>query len=178
MACSCLARRSAPRTLRELARHDGLTLSHRQGRNLWRLQGPRGSQAVAINRRFAVYDRRVLAQACMAGLDISLLPQWMAEPMIAQGRLVRVLPNYRRASTELGMHLVYASRPPVPPAVVAVVDFLWENGVWRWPTLRRPGEPARPARPIRCLAGLRARDHGVDFSSFRSSYPCQANKAG
>lgn len=122
-----LERRPAPRTLRELTEHDCLTISNRQGRNTWRLQGPRGSQDVSVNSRFAVNDMRVLAQACAAGLGIALLPQLIAEPIIAQGKLVRVLPNYRRASTEFGLHLVYTSRPPVPPAVAVFGDFLMEK---------------------------------------------------
>jgi DNA-binding transcriptional LysR family regulator len=122
-----LERRAAPRKLRELAQHDCLTISNRQGRNTWRLQGPRGSQEVSINSRFAVNDMRVLAQACIAGLGIALLPQLMAEPIIAQGKLVRVLPTYRRASTGLGLQLVYTSRPPVPPAVAVFAEFLAEK---------------------------------------------------
>lgn len=122
-----LKRRPAPRTLRELAEHDCLTISNRQGRNTWRLQGPRGSQEVPINSRFAVNDMRVLTHACMAGLGIALLPQLMIEPFIAVEQLVRVLPSYRRASTELGLQLVYTSRPPVPPAVAVFGDFLWEK---------------------------------------------------
>ncbi|MFC3653668.1 LysR family transcriptional regulator [Dyella humi] len=122
-----LERRPAPRTLRELAEHDCLTISNRQGRNTWRLQGPRGTQEVSINSRFAVNDMRVLAHACVAGLGIALLPQLITEPFIALGQLVRVLPSYRRASTELGLQLVYTSRPPVPPAVAVFADFLWEK---------------------------------------------------
>jgi len=122
-----LERRPAPRTLRELAEHDCLTISNRQGRNTWRLQGPRGSQEVSINSRFAVNDMRVLAQACIAGLGIALLPQLIVEPIIAQGKLVRVLPTYRRASTGLGLQLVYTSRPPVPPAVAVFAEFLLEK---------------------------------------------------
>jgi DNA-binding transcriptional LysR family regulator len=122
-----LERRPAPRTLRELAEHDCLTISNRQGRSLWRLQGPRGSQEVAVNSRFAVSDMRVLAQACKAGLGIALLPQLLAEPLIAKGQLIQVLPTYRRASAELGLQLVYTSRPPVPPAAAAFGDFLFEK---------------------------------------------------
>jgi len=122
-----LERRPAPRTLRELAEHDCLTISNRQGRNMWRLQGPRGSQELAINSRFAVSDMRVLAQACTAGLGIALLPQLLAEPLIAKGQLIHVLPTYRRASAELGLQLVYTSRPPVPPAVAVFGDFLIEK---------------------------------------------------
>jgi DNA-binding transcriptional LysR family regulator len=122
-----LARHPAPRTLRELAEHDCLTISNRQGRNTWRLQGPRGSQEVSINSRFAVNDMRVLAQACKAGLGIALLPQLLTEPLIANGQLVQVLPTYRRASPGLGLQLVYTSRPPVPPAVAAFGDFLFDR---------------------------------------------------
>jgi hypothetical protein len=39
--------------------------------------------------------------------------------LIANGQLIQVLPTYRRASSELGLQLVYTSRPPVPPAVAA-----------------------------------------------------------
>jgi DNA-binding transcriptional LysR family regulator len=122
-----LKRRPAPRTLRELAKHDCLTISGRHGRNTWRLQGPRGNQEVPVNSRFAVNDMRVLAQACIAGLGIALLPQLMMEPNVAQGKLVRVLPAYRRESTGLGLQLVYTSRPPVPPAVAVFAEFLLEK---------------------------------------------------
>lgn len=121
---SYLERRPAPRTLRALAEHDCLTISGRQGRNTWRLQGSRGSQEVAINSRFAVNDMRVLMQACVAGLGIALLPQPIIGSFIEQGKLVHVLPTYRRESSALGLQLVYTSRPPVPPAVAVVADFL------------------------------------------------------
>ena len=122
-----LKRRAAPRTLRELAEQDCLTISNRHGRSMWRLQGPRGAQEVPINSRFAVNDMRVLAQACVAGLGIALLPQLIIDPIIAQGKLVRVLPAYRRASTGLGLQLVYTSRPPAPPAVAVFAEFLLEK---------------------------------------------------
>ena len=122
-----LERRAAPRTLRELAEHDCLTISNRQARTTWSLQGSRGIQEVSISSRFAVNDMRVLAQACIAGLGIALLPQLMVEPMMAQGKLVRVLPTYRRASTGLGLQLVYTSRPPIPPAVAVFAEFLAEK---------------------------------------------------
>jgi DNA-binding transcriptional LysR family regulator len=119
-----LERHPPPHTLRDLARHHCLTISHRQGRHSWRLQGPRGSQEVPVQSRFSVNDMRVLAQACGAGLGIALLPQLMVEPGIAAGKLVRVLPTYRRASTGLGLQLVFTSRPPVPPAVAVFAEFL------------------------------------------------------
>lgn len=122
-----LARRPAPRTLRDLAEHDCLTISNRQGRSMWRLHGARGSQEVSIKSRFAVNDMQVLVQACVAGLGIALVPQLLAGPMIAQGKLVRVLPTYRRSGTGFGLQLVYTSRPPVPPAVAVLLNFFWKG---------------------------------------------------
>jgi DNA-binding transcriptional LysR family regulator len=97
---------------------------HTRQCNTWRLQGPRGSQGVPIDSRFAVNDMRVLAQACVAGLGIA---QLIVEPLIAQGKLVRVLPTYRRASMGLGLQLVYTSRPPLPAAVAVFAEFLLEK---------------------------------------------------
>jgi DNA-binding transcriptional LysR family regulator len=70
---------------------------------------------------------RVLLQACIAGLGIALLPQPIVEPIIAQGKLVRVLPTYRRASSGLDLQLVYTSRPPVPTAVAVFAEFLMQR---------------------------------------------------
>jgi DNA-binding transcriptional LysR family regulator len=136
-----LERRPAPRTLRALAEHDCLTISNRHGRNTWRLHGPRGRQEVSVNSRFAFNDMRVLMQACKAGLGIALLPQLMTEQTIAQGELVRVLPNYQRASNDLGLQLVYTSRLPVPPAVEVFAEFLKEKLSEKWPSTRA-GRPS------------------------------------
>ncbi|AQQ31549.1 LysR family transcriptional regulator [Burkholderia cenocepacia] len=122
-----LARRGTPRTPRELADHDCLTVSSRQGRSMWRLQGPRGTQEISIDSRFSVNDMRVVMQACLASLGIALVPQVLAAAAIDEGKLARVLPAYQRSGAGLGLQLVYTSRPPLPPAVTAVAEFLLEK---------------------------------------------------
>lgn len=122
-----LERRGTPRTPRELADHDCLTVSSRQGRSMWRLQGPRGTQEISIDSRFSVNDMRVVMQACLAGLGIALVPQVLAAAAIGDGKLARVLPAYQRSGAGLGLQLVYTSRPPLPPAVTAVAEFLLEK---------------------------------------------------
>ncbi|MEK6354165.1 MAG: LysR family transcriptional regulator [Burkholderia cenocepacia] len=122
-----LERRGTPRTPRELADHDCLTVSSRQGRSMWRLQGPRGTQEISIDGRFSVNDMRVVMQACLAGLGIALVPQVLAAAAIDEGKLARVLPAYQRSGAGLGLQLVYTSRPPLPPAVTAVAEFLLEK---------------------------------------------------
>jgi DNA-binding transcriptional LysR family regulator len=82
---------------------------------------------VMLASREAEPARLVLTQACIAGLGIALLPQLMIDPIIAQGKLVRILPTWRRTSSELGLQLVYTSRPPVPPAVAVFAEYLLEK---------------------------------------------------
>ncbi|MGS0625996.1 substrate binding domain-containing protein, partial [Ralstonia sp. VS2407] len=106
-----LERRGTPRTPRELADHDCLTVSSRQGRSMWRLQGPRGTQEISIDSRFSVNDMRVVMQACLAGLGIALVPRVLAAAAIDEGKLARVLPAYQRSGAGLGLQLVYTSRP-------------------------------------------------------------------
>jgi DNA-binding transcriptional LysR family regulator len=94
---------------------------------MWRLQGPRGTQEISIDSRFSVNDMRVVMQACLAGLGIALVPRVLAAAAIDEGKLARVLPAYQRSGAGLGLQLVYTSRPPLPPAVTAVAEFLLEK---------------------------------------------------
>jgi DNA-binding transcriptional LysR family regulator len=122
-----LERRAAPRTLREPADHECLTIFNRRGRNTWRLQGPRGSQEVSINSRSAVNDMRVQVSACMAGLGIAPLPELIVEPIIVRGKRARVLQTDRRSSAGLGQQLVYTSCPPVRPALAVFAEIMLEK---------------------------------------------------
>jgi len=46
---------------------------------------------------------RVLAQRLIAGPGYALAPQLIVEPIIAQGKLVRVLPDLITGGTDLGL---------------------------------------------------------------------------
>ena len=116
-----LAARGAPKQFQALAEHDCLISSSRQGRISWRLQGPAGDEDVQVGGRFAANDARVLMKACIAGLGIALLPATLAAPALASGRLVRVLPEYRRGGSDFSV--VFPSREQIPLAVLAFADF-------------------------------------------------------
>ena len=116
-----LAERGAPRTLKELADHDCLVTPGQDGRSVWHLRDRRGrSVDVEVTGRFAVNAVRALHQATVAGLGIALLPSsptTIAD--LASGRLLPVLPDYRRAESRF--YAVYPSHNLIPPAVAALV---------------------------------------------------------
>src|SRR5882757_7268287 len=116
-----LAARGAPKTLQELAQHDCLTVSSRQRRTTWTLQGPRGDEEVQVSGRFSANSARILLQSCVSGLGITLLPTMLFMSELRAGRLVHVLPAYRRDGADF--NVVLPSRQQIPTAVSAFIEF-------------------------------------------------------
>lgn len=110
-----------PKTLQELARHDCLTVSTRQSRVTWTLQGPGGAEDVEVAGRFSANSARILMKGCLSGLGVALLPAVMVSADLRAGRLIHVLPGYRRDGADL--NVILPSRLHIPTAVSAFVEF-------------------------------------------------------
>lgn len=120
-----LAAHGAPATLMDLAHHDCVTASQFRGPVTWRLQGPDGAEEeVLVTGRCMANTAQALRKATLAGLGIALLPR-IAEADIAAGRLVPVLPQYRRGNQNLCV--VYPSRRLLPLAVSAFIESVVEK---------------------------------------------------
>ena len=116
-----LAERGTPERLHDLGRHDCLTVSSRPGQAVGGLQGPDGREEIVVAGRFAANNVQVLRQAALAGLGIAQLPTALARRDVESGALREVLPAFRRDGADL--HVVLASRGPVPLAVRAFIDY-------------------------------------------------------
>jgi DNA-binding transcriptional LysR family regulator len=118
---SYLALRGAPTLPHSLTTHDCLPQSNRSGPITWHLEGREGAGAIQVSGRFRANTARAVLRAAVAGLGVALLPEPLTAPDIEAGRLVRVLPGYRRAGADL--YAVYVSRRQIPRAVSAFVEF-------------------------------------------------------
>jgi DNA-binding transcriptional LysR family regulator len=107
-----LARRGTPRTLGE-AGHDWLGFAA--------MQKSRRSRAEA-EPRVVGNDMLFLREATRAGIGVGLLPSFIAEPLVAEGSLVPVLPRARLSAGAL--MLVYPPAEHVPRKVTAFRDVL------------------------------------------------------
>ncbi|MFS8047543.1 LysR family transcriptional regulator [Rhizobium sp. BR 314] len=115
-----LNRHGSPQTLAELARHHCLTVPRQSGHAMWRLQGLDDvEEQVEIAGPFAASTTRALHSAAIAGLGIALLPGTITVADITAGRLVPVLPQYKRR--DQSMCVVYPSHRQVSPAAKAFV---------------------------------------------------------
>jgi DNA-binding transcriptional LysR family regulator len=120
-----LGAHGTPVTLKDLAQHECVTASRFRGPVTWRLQGPDGTEEeVVVTGRCMANTAQALRKATLAGLGIALLPR-VAEVDIAAGRLVPVLPQYRRADQNLCA--VYPSRRLLPLAVSAFIESVVER---------------------------------------------------
>lgn len=137
-----IAARGTPASLQDLAAHDCLVFAHPSGRATWDLSGPDGSNAeVQVAGRLSGNTVQVLRKAALAGLGIALLPSSLTRRELRAGLLVPVLPDFHRKGH--GVHLVYASRRHLPPAVSAFIDLVAAKlGDFEDLPMKTPGTPA------------------------------------
>lgn len=92
----------------------------------WSLISSDGRSARVTHRpRLLCSDFTVQYQAAQGGVGIALLPLRVAGSALAAGTLVRVAADW--GTPEQGIHLVFASRRGMLPAVRALVDYLAEQ---------------------------------------------------
>ncbi|WP_137893623.1 LysR family transcriptional regulator [Ramlibacter sp. 2FC] len=121
-----LQRQGQPRGPQELDRLDTVAMSGIDGRANWRLRGPEGAEHLLSHRpRYVADDLLTLKFSVLSGVGICVLPDYLCEHELADGRLVEVLPGW--APTPGLVHAVYASRRGLVPAVRHFLDYLGEH---------------------------------------------------
>lgn len=116
-----LARRGSPRAPDELSEHDGIVYGDAK---LLALDGPAGRVRVSVRRRVATNDMFFAREVARAGTGIALLPSFLAEDDVRDGRLARVLPSYARPTGFVWF--VWPGGDDAPLRVRAFRDFVVE----------------------------------------------------
>jgi DNA-binding transcriptional LysR family regulator len=118
-----LRRAGIPATPADLRAHECLTYSIVRTPNELRLRAPQGRWvAVTVHGSIRCNSDFVLKQAALDGLGLGTFPDFFVERELAEGRLVRVLPEYETPAASV--NVVYATRRQLLPKVRAFVDFL------------------------------------------------------
>jgi DNA-binding transcriptional LysR family regulator len=117
-----LRSRGTPGRAADLVAHDCLHYNNIQLRDEWTLYGPVGAETVAVSGPLSANNGNVLLDAVLRGQGIALLPDFIAEQALAQGRLVRVLTGYH--PRPLALYAVWASRRFTPTKVRLLVEYL------------------------------------------------------
>lgn len=118
-----LERHGRPRHWEDLSRHRCTGFRHVNTGKLmpWEYadQAETGYRDVAA--RFATNDIDAEARAVLAGIGIGQIPNYVAAPLIREGRLVHLLAKH--TSERIGLYIYYPQRGHLPPRARRFIDF-------------------------------------------------------
>jgi DNA-binding transcriptional LysR family regulator len=121
-----LAAHGMPLELADMARHATLGVATARGLLPWTLTDGQTSVTVDHEPVFVCNDPAVILAHCRRGAGIALLSRIVCETTVAQGELVRVLPNWARPA-DLEVSLIFPRRATLDRKVRAFIDYLVET---------------------------------------------------
>ncbi|HVI89395.1 MAG TPA: LysR family transcriptional regulator [Dongiaceae bacterium] len=123
-----LAKRPPPLKPQDLADHDCINLRLMSHGDLYAWEFKKGKHRVSVRvEGQLVFNRtKPILQAALAGFGLGYVPEEMARPYIAKGRLQTVLQDW--CPTLPGYHLYYPSRRELPRAMTVLIDALRHPG--------------------------------------------------
>ena len=123
-APSYFAARSPPKRPQDLTDHNGinLRLPTYGGLYAWEFEKSKRELKVRVDGQLVFNDLTLRLNAALAGFGLAYLPEDVAQPYMAEGRLKRVLEDWCLPFP--GYHLYYPSRRQSSPAFTLLVDAL------------------------------------------------------
>jgi DNA-binding transcriptional LysR family regulator len=123
------AKASPPISPRDLVHHSCIGCRSGPGGSLYRWMFSKDGVAVTVDVTGTLItdDADLMLQAALDGIGLWHGVDLIAEPMIADGRLSRVLTDW--SPTYPGFYLYYAAGAPMPAAARAVIDLLKRDAV-------------------------------------------------
>jgi DNA-binding transcriptional LysR family regulator len=117
-----LQRRSAPRTLDEIAAHECVVTEIQLREGAWRFRSASGKKDVQVASRLRVNSIRLARELVVGGAGLGLLPHMMCRRFVDSGALVPVLPSW--SSPPLPIVALILSRTSVPKKTRIFLDFV------------------------------------------------------
>lgn len=122
-----LKKAGIPRTPADLEQHNCITWRDHPGHNTWAFRGPDGVSKVRVSGNFFAKSADALVAASVAGLGLSLLPDWNMGIELRQQQLCAVLTDYEASPAASPIYAVHAHQRHVPPKIRVFIDFLVET---------------------------------------------------
>jgi DNA-binding transcriptional LysR family regulator len=118
-----LQQQGEPKTPQDIAQHHCIIDSNFRIGTQWPIVSPDGKTAsIKVNSRIAASSPSAVKAIAEAGGGIGLVPRFIVEPALQQGRLREVLPGY--STLEFGLFALYPHRRYLPKKVRSFIDFM------------------------------------------------------
>jgi LysR family transcriptional regulator for bpeEF and oprC len=128
---SYVERCGRPNSIEELKDHDVIEMPGADGRpRPWVFTRVGEQSSVALHPRVTVNEALTVHRLVSGGAGLGIISGYVCAPAIADGALIRLLPDWSASSLEVS--LVFPSRRELSPAVRAFTEFMKE--------ISRPGE--------------------------------------
>ncbi|MAY67568.1 MAG: LysR family transcriptional regulator [Rhodospirillaceae bacterium] len=124
-APSYVAEHGLPRTPDEVAGHNCLRISTVEAWNTWTFDDGTGPVRLPIKGNFEANSADAIYYAVLAGVGIARLSTYLVNDALAQGRLVRVLPDYADETSDI--LAIYSNKRNLSPNVRAFIDYFAEK---------------------------------------------------
>ncbi|MDG6856564.1 LysR family transcriptional regulator [Glaesserella parasuis] len=113
-----------PKHPEDLYQHHYLS-HHNINRKAWKCTQGEREVLLDLNSRFTTNDTQALLNAVLDGNGIAMLPKYMLETELQQGKLQSVLTDWQLPT--FSIYAIYPSRDKLPLAVRKLIDFLVES---------------------------------------------------
>tara|TARA_R110000772_G_scaffold231592_4_gene342639 strand:- start:11347 stop:12279 length:933 start_codon:yes stop_codon:yes gene_type:complete len=125
-APSYVAANGMPRIPDDVPGHNCLRISTVEAWNTWTFDDGQGDQGIGpirlpIKGNFEVNSADAIYYAVLAGVGIARLSTYLVNDALAQGRLVRVLPDYADETSDI--LAIYSNKRNLSPNVRAFIDY-------------------------------------------------------
>lgn len=111
----------------DLSQHNCLTYRLNLGRTIWRFLDPAGQLIeVPVSGSLLSDNGPALLHAMQAGHGVVIMPDWAVQSEIAEGKVVRLFPEYQASHIEFdnGVYAVFQQSRQAPSKVRVFVDFI------------------------------------------------------
>ena len=119
-----LAKFGTPKHPEDLYQHHYLS-HHNINRKAWKCTQGEQEVLLDLNSRFTTNDTQALLNSVLDGNGIAMLPKYMLETELQQGKLQAVLTDWQLPT--FSIYAMYPSRDKLPLAVRNLIDFLVES---------------------------------------------------
>jgi DNA-binding transcriptional LysR family regulator len=120
-----LSLKGEPKRPEELSAHDCLHYSLLSTRENWNFSTSDNTRDIVINVPLSTNNGEVLKEAAIQGLGIAMMPTFIVEDALVDGRLRTVLADY--CPRPFGLYAVRPTRHFTPARVRVLIDFLREQ---------------------------------------------------
>lgn len=135
-----LAQRGNPERPADLGRHDYVRFAWAASGNVVDLHRPGESLQVEMASRYRVNNAIAIRETLALGGGIGLCPEWLVHDLLAEGKLLRVLPEW--SATAQDLYLIYPSRRYQPLRMRLFMAFIADR-ICSLPGFEKP-QPDEP----------------------------------